>query len=145
MKLNLGFTDGLLGLAPTNYFLSKATHEYITHASQSEKKANWGTNLIRVAEWTPILGQVIGIARLALFGGKLIKDIIEDQTPSSYVIGNVTRGFICGCGLGFLLVVPDIITSIVSFYQYHRHPPAGPFQYPSHTPATQTNVPPASA
>ena len=65
-----------------------------------------------VVGYIPIVGTIVGIARVALFGSSLIEDRkSSDWFGRTFCLGEITRGLVEVTSCGFLLLIPDFLVS----------------------------------
>ncbi|MCB1112890.1 MAG: hypothetical protein KDK72_09585 [Chlamydiia bacterium] len=84
--------------------------------SGEEKEVRSRGNLFKIAGYVPVIGTIIGIARI-IQSIQMIKE--ENKSgfgPNRYYVefaaGNISRGVIEATSLGCLLIIPDLILTV---------------------------------
>lgn len=98
---------------------------------KSNRGFNYAGNIARAIEWTPIIGQVVGVARMGFAAFTLIlfwpekgeKKNSEDVQVRKYCKLMIGRGAVAATGLGFIfLAVPDVVASGIRLYNSKKKP-----------------------
>lgn len=79
----------------------------------NSKKNDIGRNIYKVLDYTPIIGIITGIFYVKIL---LEKDTAKSNNDVYWALRAVTQIV----GLGFLLVIPDIIATLYTGHQYKK-------------------------